>query len=215
MKKLLRKIFHRGKNPMKQRVIPWFATNGDNTLRLDYNLNESSIVFDLGGYHGNWTADIFCKYGCFVYVFEPAKKFADIIKCRFSNNKKIFVNQFGLSNSNTTANLSLGDDSSSTFSQENGKTEEIKLVDAMEFFKKNSISRIDLMKINIEGGEYDLLEYLIKTGYIKNIKNIQVQFHDFVPKAQERMKEIQKNLEKTHLITYQYKFVWENWQLKE
>ena len=78
-----------------------------------------------------------------------------------------------------------------------------------------NIERIDLMKINIEGGEYDLLEHLIKTGWIDKIINIQVQFHDFVENAEARMLAIQNDLAKTHELTYQYKFVWENWRLKD
>ena len=31
-------------------------------LRLDYNLNENSVVFDLGGYEVQWASDIFSKY---------------------------------------------------------------------------------------------------------------------------------------------------------
>jgi hypothetical protein len=119
----------------------------------------------------------------------------------------------GLSKSNETTQLSIADNSSSIF----GKSENmvnIKLVDAAEFLQQNNISRIDLMKINIEGGEYDFLEHLITTGEIIKIKNIQVQFHDFVPDAEQRMKAIQHNLEKTHELTYQYEFVWENWKLK-
>ena len=71
------------------------------------------------------------------------------------------------------------------------------------------------MKINIEGGEYDLLEHFLESGFIKNINNIQIQFHDFIPNAEERMKKIQYELEKTHSLTYQYPFVWENWQRKQ
>ena len=41
------------------------------------------------------------------------------------------------------------------------------------------IERIDLIKINIEGGEYDLLPAIIDSGLIKRIKYIQVQFHNF------------------------------------
>ena len=71
---------------------------------------------------------------------------------------------------------------------------------------------IDLMKINIEGAEYDLLEHLIENKFVENIKDIQVQFHDFVPNAEARMKNIQAGLSKTHYLTYQYPFVWENWR---
>ena len=78
---------------------------------------------------------------------------------------------------------------------------------------KHNIKKIDLITINIEGSEYDLLEHLIETGFVKNIGNIQIQFHNFVPNATERMHSIQNNLAKTHKLTYQSEFVWENWQL--
>ena len=68
------------------------------------------------------------------------------------------------------------------------------------------------MKINIEGGEYSLLEDLISNRLVANIKDIQVQFHTFAPNALERMKNIQMELSKTHHLTYNYPFVWENWE---
>ena len=50
---------------------------------------------------------------------------------------------------------------------------------------------------------------------ISIFKNIQVQFHDFIiQNAEERMINIQRKLELTHELTYQYVFVWENWKLK-
>ena len=73
---------------------------------------------------------------------------------------------------------------------------------------ENQIGPIDLMKINIEGGEYDLLDHLIDTGFVKNIRNIQVQFHDFVPDAVKRMSSIHGKLMRPHETTYQYLFVW-------
>lgn len=38
------------KHHKKKRVVPWFKIKGDENLRLDYNPNENSIVFDIGGY---------------------------------------------------------------------------------------------------------------------------------------------------------------------
>lgn len=39
------------------------------------------------------------------------------------------------------------------------------------------IDDIGLMKINIEGGEYELLERMIELGIINKVKDIQIQFH--------------------------------------
>ena len=76
-----KKIFNEGSSSLQAlRVVPWFRDNGDKTLRLNYELNEKSVVIDLGGYEGQWAADIFCKYVCSIHVFEPVKKFADNIE---------------------------------------------------------------------------------------------------------------------------------------
>ena len=105
-------------------------------------------------------------------------------------------------------------DSSSVFEKE-GSAVEIKIVEAEKFFQQNNIDVIDLIKINIEGGEYGLLDHLIETGRIKKMKNIQVQFHDFVPNAEQLMSDLHLRLAATHETTYAYKFFWENWKLKE
>lgn len=202
------------KSPQSKRVIPWFAVNGDETLRLNYSLDEKSIVFDVGGYKGQWASDIFTMYGCYIYIFEPVAEYVKRIEKRFSKNPKIKTYSFGLATKNKVLQIGVDESRSSIF-KPGKKIEKIKLVRAIDFIKQNDIYSIDLMKINIEGGEYELLEHFIDTGFVTNIGNIQVQFHDFIPNAQNRMKRIQSALSKTHRLTYQYPFVWENWQIKD
>jgi hypothetical protein len=52
---------------------------------------------------------------------------------------------------------------------------------------------------------------LLESGLVKRIKNIQIQFHYIGQESDVYMREICKELEKTHTPTYQYKYVWENW----
>lgn len=196
------------------RCAPWFADNGDRTLRLDYDLSAESIVFDLGGYEGQWASDIFSKYVCSIYLFEPYTKYVDEIKKRFSRNPKIKIFNFGLSKCDESLDLNISADGSSVF-KGSGEKSQIHLKDAIYFFETNGITHIDLLKINIEGGEYDFLERIIEDKIINNISNIQVQFHDFAPNAVSRMKAIQAKLSETHYTTYSYEFVWENWTLKK
>ena len=200
-------------NKQKERIKPWFAANGDKTLRLNYELNENSIVIDLGGYQGQWASDIYSMYSCRISVFEPYPDYYKIIKQRFSKNNKIDVYNFGLDRADKIAHLSVDNDASTIFKSDENSVA-IQLKKATNFFKDHEFLEIDLMKVNIEGGEYDLLEHLIEEDFITIIDNIQVQFHDFVDNATERMNAIQNNLRKTHYITYQYEFVWENWKRK-
>ncbi|TAF63062.1 MAG: FkbM family methyltransferase [Cytophagales bacterium] len=198
------------------RCQPWFANNGDKKLNLTCEgLNEDSVVFDLGGYEGQWASDIFGRYACNVYIFEPYKLYFENIQKRFEKNPKIKVFNIGLSNDEYTSKLYLSNDASSMFNKKSETFVEIEIKKAITFFDKNNITKIDLMKINIEGGEYDLLDHIIATGYINNIHHLKIQFHDFIiENAKERMNKIQEKLSLTHQIVYQYEFVWEHWELK-
>lgn len=191
----------------------WFSVKGGKTLRVEYDLNNNSIVFDLGGFEGQWASDIYSRYCSKILVFEPVPSYALNIRKRFSRNPDISVYDFGLSSASTVRNLSINSDASSMYKQSDSKIP-IRLVKASDFMIEHKISHIDLMKINIEGGEYDLLDHLINEGLTNHITNIQIQFHDFVPDAKNRMHHIQEELRKTHETTYQFPFVWENWRLR-
>ena len=198
---------------VRQRVLPWVRDDGDKTHRLNYDLSDESLVIDLGGYEGQWASDIFSMYCCKVYIFEPVPVYVNNIKRRFVKNENIIVYPFGLASNNLTTKISVTGDSSSSY-KPSGEMIDVQLMSASDFFEGKNITFVNLMKINIEGGEYDLLEHLISTNLIKKIQNIQIQFHDFFPDGKNRMSEIQSHLALTHKLTYQYEFVWENWVLR-
>jgi hypothetical protein len=106
----------------------------------------------------------------------------------------------------------MDEDGSSVFGKSANK-EIIKFTDISSFIRDENILKIDLMKINIEGGEYELLSRLIETGDIKKISQLQIQFHCVSPNSIVQMNEIKDNLRKTHHSTFEYEFVWENWIL--
>jgi len=189
----------------------WFKDNGDNTLRLDYSLNEQSIVFDIGGFEGNFTNDIYKKYGSNIYIFEPVSNFYNIINKRFNNNT-IKKYNFGLSNTNKFMNIFVSNDASSVHAMSNS-TEKIELKSIIEFIEQNDINHIDLLKINIEGGEFEVLPALLDHEIIHKIDNLQIQFHNFIDDAEKKRDDIRKRLSKTHRLTYDYYFIWENWKL--
>lgn len=194
-------------------VKKWFSDGGDQAFRFDYDLNENSIVIDLGGYQGQWASDLFGRYQCRIFIFEPVTTFADQIDIRFRNNNKINVYPYGLGGDSRSEEVYLAADGTSLFGDA-GNKEKIQIIDVKDWLNENIAGQanIDLIKINIEGGEYELLDRLIETGLIAAIENIQVQFHDVSPTSLAHMNAIQTELHKTHEPTYQYKFVWENWK---
>jgi FkbM family methyltransferase len=218
LKRLVNAATESRRSERDRRALAWIAAGNDRTLRQEYDLGPQSMVFDLGGYEGQWASDVVARYLCHVQVFEPVAAVADAIRRRFAGNQLVEVHDFGLGPATATVRIWLDGDSSSVVraatvrAGSQPRAEEIRLVRFEDFIQERGVRAIDLMKINIEGAEYDLLEHLLETGAAGMIGNIQVQFHDFVPDADRRMRAIQSGLARTHDLTYQSLFVWENWR---
>lgn len=196
-------------------IARWFKDKGDETLRLSYPLNESSVVFDLGGYHGDFAAALHERYGCKIFVFEPVPEFFSKCVERFKNAKNITCLNYGLSSHDEWLDISLAENASSLVSsQTNGRTAKVQVRAINDVIRELGLERIDLIKINIEGGEFYVLPALIESGEVRHIQHIQVQFHNFVPNAADRRNEIRARLAITHDEMWNYEFVWESWKRK-
>lgn len=186
---------------------------GDETLRFNYPLGPDSIVLDLGGYKGQWASDLYARYRCKIHVFEPVTGFADAIAERLSHNPDISVHDFGLGASNREIQIAVLADASSSF-EKSDNTQSARIVDVLEWLADERIERVALAKLNIEGGEYELLERLIEAGKLAMFDALQIQFHDFTEDSEARMNQIHAHLAQTHRPEYQYRFVWESWTRK-
>ncbi len=191
----------------------WVTDCGDNTLRVNYAIQPSEIVIDLGGYEGQWASDIYARYLCTVHIVEPVAAYAANIRSRFKQNKQIHLHQCALGGRSGSLMVSVSGDASSAF-KESGHTEFAPMFAFSDWVQNIGVDEIALLKINIEGGEYELMDHLISSGVVNRIRDIQIQFHDFVTDSDARMKRIQEGLESSHRLTYQYPYVWENWRRK-
>jgi FkbM family methyltransferase len=197
----------------EKEVQKWYENDKDENLRYLYDLCDTSVVIDLGGYKGQWASDIYSRYNCSIMIFEPVKQFAQKIEERFIFNHKIEVFPYALGAQKRKETIYLNNDGTSVYAKSEQKEAiEFEAIDTL--FEEKAIGRVDLLKMNIEGGEYEVLPVLIKSGLIRQIKNLQIQFHQIDSESESRMKRLQDLLSKTHRPTYQYKFVWENWKLK-
>ena len=197
-------------NKQQKLVKKYFQDGGDDKFRFNYQLDNNSIIIDCGGYMGQWASDIYSRYRSNIYIFEPVHDFFTIIQNRFLKNPDIHCFEFGLGNSNRNETIFLSANGSSTFGS-NDQGEQMKMIDVKEWIEKNGIKKINLLKLNIEGGEYELLNRLIECDLIKIIDNIQIQFHNVSNDSYIVVNDIRSFLYKTHKPTYTYDFVWENW----
>lgn len=195
----------------------WTRLNNDLILRLNYPLTESSFVFDLGGYLGDFSQAIIDKFNCNVFVFEPVEQFYSKICNRFLKNSKVRVFNFGIGNSERTENIYMLANASSVYTKSDSKTEQcisIKNITS-DFLINYKINKIDLIKINVEGMEFEILENLIENKLIGLFDNIQIQFHIIDNYGQCEIDRIRGLLEETHDLSWRFDDIWESWQLKK
>ena len=194
----------------------WKEDGGDTGLRYNHEglLNENSIVFDLGGYHGEFSDLINKKYGSKVYVFEIVPECLSIMENLFKDRKdKVIICPFGLNDKDVTLSFE-GSGPGAKLGEAGDNQHQAFLKSIKAFLDENQIKQVDLIKINIVGAEYPLLEYLFETGLIRVFKKIQVQFHDFDDDCLEKLLRMNRKLAETHQNTLCYPFVWEEWQIR-
>jgi FkbM family methyltransferase len=219
VRKPLSKIYAKIKNKFfpsifTKEVRRWYLDGGDRRLRFNYELMPDSIVFDLGGFEGDFASDLYSKMPCRIYSFEPIKSYAADIVNRFRLNPDISVFNYGLSCSDQTVDISIDGPGSSVHRTSFGTTEQIVLRDITKVMLELNVDKIDLLKINIEGGEYDVLPKIIDANLLPRIANLQIQFHEIDSDSLAKKDRIRKMLELTHDCVYCYEFVWEDWRIK-
>ena len=197
-------------------IFDWFK---DDALHLmyEFDLSERSLVVDVGGYTGHWSRKIIERYNCNLIIYEPINEYCSSLKKNLFQYDNVKIYNYGLGHDNYKAKVELRGVQTTIMDYEINNYDEIIEIKDIKEERRLFNSTIDLMCINIEGGEYDLLDQIIKTNMIENIINIQVQFHEWYPSYSESVllrSSLQDSLRKTHEITFCYPFVWENWEIK-
>lgn len=193
-------------------IQEYFIRGGDLKFRYTHQLNEDSLVLDIGGYRGEWAFNMFSKYKCHFLIFEPVEKYYKFIQERFKDVPKVEVFNFGLSDISTETPIYLNEDGTSIYSK-TSISENIQIKNIVEFIKEKNIQSVDLIKINAEGVEYEIMEELIKNDLINIVKKFQIQYHKLVPKYEERRNSINKYLKQNNYKQlYCFDYVWEEWE---
>jgi len=188
-----------------------WTDNHKEHLRYDYDLNANSICFDLGAFHCDWSIEISKRYNNpTIYAYEIMPDIFNVAKKRIIDYPNIKLSNLGLSNKSGEEFISDNGESTSFFISGNHKTK-VFVKSIKHIIENLNISHIDIMKLNVEGAEYDILECLIANNMHTMIDNLQIQFHKTVPDYESKYEYIRQQLQKTHKTTYDFYFVWENW----
>lgn len=175
-------------------------------LRYEYDLTPDSLVYDVGAYQGSWAREIHRKYGCRVLCFEPVfhKKLTKNLGDLFPSVK---VFPFGVGDCNALVEMGVKGDMTGAFEHGNYKVM-ADVRDVSEVLVDDGF----IFKLNCEGSEFSILEAVLERGLATKLRNIQVQPHAVVPNAEKRWAAIQAGLLKTHHLTFNAPWCWQNYE---
>jgi FkbM family methyltransferase len=191
-------------------LLMWKLRQSD-TLLYKHTLQTNALVYDVGGYLGGWTSGMLSKYSCEYHVFEPHPEAFSQLVARFAGRPEVNLHQFALGSANGSVLLSSAEEGSSIVSNRASDAVEVKLVDVRHHLNQKR-RKVALMKLNIEGAEFDLLEALLWSNARDLVDDILVQFHAGCHQSEKRYGSIAKKLRETHRCMWRYAFLWELWQ---
>jgi FkbM family methyltransferase len=190
----------------------WEKDKGDEIKIIDYPLDSTSQVIEIGGFTGVWSKKIIDKFNPNLIIVEPVPNFVYELKRNFDKNPKVNIEGVAISTSNKKMELYVNGCSTSETVKVSSRKISVDCYDINYLISKYNLSKIDLIQVNIECEEYPLIMNWIETGFLKNVKYLQVQFHTFCENYEERYETIFQGLKKIGFdINYKYDFVWESW----
>ena len=165
------------------------------------NLSSDSICIDCGANVGK-VSEIMAKTGAKVYAFEPNPLCLTQLEENCSKYKNIEIIKKGVAaqkmkckmyhNDLTLYNKEIFSQNSSIFASKGNVNKdnytEIECIDLCDFIEKID-KNIAILKMDIEGAEFDILYKMIISGIYKKIETILVETHDgTIPEISEKGK---------------------------
>ena len=177
------------------------------TLILEYysklNLIEGDTVIDIGGHYGFFTMYALNKGASRVHIIEPTKTTFDVLCKNLKDYKN--VNKYNLAISSDNENkelIAIGSSSCNSFHEtynnspnnvENQGVRKKQIVNCVtleQFMKNNNIDRIDALKLDCEGAEWDLLPAISDDFFKYKVRKISMEAHPHSPDSPAPMKEM-------------------------
>lgn len=192
------------------------ATVANRHLLHEVELKQGDTVLDIGAYIGDWAEAILQRYPARVLAFEPNPASFQQLQEKTQRFPNLTPLPYGLGDEDLNTEISLKGMGSSLYSHHSDDDSTahtavaIRAVDSV--WQELQLDRVALVKINIEGAEFPLLEKMIEADLLDRADQYLIQFHEWHPGAYSRRRRIRKALARTHRLVWDYHFVWEYWQ---
>jgi FkbM family methyltransferase len=191
----------------------WFLSNREK-LKYGMKLAPNGLVLDIGSYLGEFTQKVLNKNPDMTFcLYEPIPKYFSACADKYKDRENIIVHQKAVSADGRDITMQIN----SLRSRQQNKMALNSTVVQSESVQKifDSVINIELMKINIEGMEYECLEQLMLSDSLIKARHLLIQFHNFESDSQERRTALRNKIEQDFNNIYTFEWVWELWIRKE
>lgn len=149
-----------------------------------FEIRKGDTVLDIGGHIGAFTV-FASKLADKVYVFEPVPFNFELLKENLELNglKNVVVAQKALSNKKGMSKIFLSGSNLATHSfykswaADQTESIDVSTTTLEDFVFENEIKKIDFLKMDVEGAEYEILP-LINGKLLDKIKKMVIETHD-------------------------------------
>jgi FkbM family methyltransferase len=145
-----------------------------------FEVNEGDVVVDIGGNLGLFSYYSICKGAKHVYCFEPSPQCYNCIIENFNiSNLTVEEAAVGAKDGEVIFNIDPESSINSSMfnSNKNSQTITCKSININNYIKINNINKIDYLKIDCEGAEYEIIESLDEQYLTNNIDKICLEYH--------------------------------------
>lgn len=171
------------------------------------NQNGKKVVFVDCGAHVEVFSDVALACGGICYAFEPNKYLYAFLRDLYKGNEKLILSNQAVSNKNGKTTFYNGvnnatSEGASITRNWGGSSYEVEMLDFCEFLKDiiQKHHKISLIKIDIEGAEFDVLDSLIEQKLYENVEYIMVETHErFFENPKEKIENLKNKIAKNNI----------------
>lgn len=147
------------------------------------------------------------------WLYEPIPAFFSVCENKFKNKENIIVYQKAVSADGRNFQMQIDGLRSREEPSIFFESTAIESISIQDIF--DSVMEIELVKMNIEGMEYECIEQLIRSNSLVKARYLLIQFHNFEKNSQNRRDLLRQQIEKDFNNVYTFEWMSELWIRKE
>lgn len=144
------------------------------------HLSDQSVVVDLGANRGRFARAISRRFGCRPYCIEPNPRLCAVLKS--GSSFAVYNAAIGAQNGKSFLHVTKNDECSSLLTPTSSPLEnqvECEVITLPELLKTLHLTRVNLLKIDIEGSEVEVL-LSVPFETLDNVEQLTVEFHESI-----------------------------------